>query len=318
MLTSLTGGLLGLLERRFVLTAWLPALLWWGILGALILTGVGWSPATEWWLRQPAQFQVTLAVLALALVTFSACLVAALVPLFIRVGEGYWPSRSSRLYRWRQGKHRQRQAAMSDPEVFARRYSDYPLRNDRVLPTRLGNILRAAEDHAVERYEINAIIVWPRLYVLLPDAFVAAIAASKTPLDLMSVIGAMASAFAVVGTIVSAFLLPWYAIVACFGGSVLVMWLAYQGAVQAARPYAQLIRAAFDVHRGLLLDATGLSRPQSYGDERRQWEQISHLWYQGAPAGPAGADLLGYPASKTTGRSPVRWPLRRTRSGNGR
>jgi hypothetical protein len=44
--------------------------------------------------------------------------------------------------------------------------------------------------------------------------------------------------------------------------------------------------AAVRCPRGLLLDAAGLSRPQSYGDERRQWEQISHLWYQGAPRVP--------------------------------
>jgi len=305
MLTSLTGGLLGLLDRRLVLTAWLPSLLCWGGLGALIVTGVGWSPATGWWLRQPAQFQVTLAVLALAWVTLSAYLVAALIPVFIRVGEGYWPSWLSWLYRRRQARHRERQAAMDDPEVFARRYFDYPLVNDRVLPTRLGNILRAAEDHALERYEINAVVVWPRLYVVLPDPFVAAIAAAKTPLDLMSVMGALASVFAVCGTIVSAILLPWYAAVACFGGGVLIMWLTYIGAVQTARPYAQLVRAAFDVHRGLLLDATGLKRPRSYGEERRQWEQISHLWYQGAPAGPGGADLLGYPSGRTHSRPPA-------------
>jgi hypothetical protein len=68
--------------------------------------------------------------------------------------------------------------------------------------------------------------------------------------------------------------------------------------VQAARPYAQLIRAAFDVHRGLLLDAAGLSRPHSYQEERRQWQQISHLWLQGTPEGPEGAALLGYPAAE--------------------
>jgi len=304
MLTSLSSGLLGLLDRRLVLTAWLPSMLCWGGLGALIVTGIGWSHAAAWWLRQPVQFQVALLALALAWTTFLAYLVAALIPVFIRVGEGYWPSWLSWLYQRRQGKHQKRQAAMrDDTQAFARRHADYPLRQTSVMPTRLGNILRAAEDHSLDRYEINAIVVWPRLYVLLPDRFVAAIAAAKTPLDLMSVIGTLACVFALFGTTVSAILLPWYAPLACFCGSIVVLWLAYAGAIQAARPYAQLIRAAFDVYRGLLLDAVGLSRPRSYGEERRQWKQICHLWYQGAPEGAEGAELLGYPGR--TGSDPA-------------
>jgi hypothetical protein len=298
MLTSLSGGLLGQLDRRFVLTAWLPSMLCWGGLGSLIVTGVGWSHATRWWLREPAQFQVTLLVLALAWITFSAYLVAALVPVFIRAGEGYWPSWLSRFRDWRLGRQRARQAAMRDAETFARRHADYPLREASVMPTRLGNILRAAEDHALDRYQINAIVVWPRLYVLLPDRFVVAIAAAKTPLDLMSVVGALGFVFGVFGTTIAAILLPWYAAVACAAGSALVLSLAYEGAVQAARPYAQLIRAAFDVHRGLVLDAAGLRRPRTYGEERRQWQQICHLWYQGAPEGPEGAALLGYSSGR--------------------
>jgi hypothetical protein len=306
MLTSLSGGLLGLLGRRFVLTVWLPTALCFGGLGALIVTWAGWPHATHWWLRQPAQFQLTLFVLALAWITFSAYLVAALLPAFIRIGEGYWPSWLSWLARRRQDSHRRRQAAMAvDAAVFARYHVDYPLRPGSVMPTRLGNILRAAEDHALDRYQINAIVAWPRLYILLPGQFVAAIAAAKTPLDLMAVIGALASAFAVLGIAIAAILLPWYAALACFGGSVAVLWLAYSGAVQAARPYAQLIRAAFDVHRGLLLDAAGLRRPRSYAEEQRQWQQICHLWFQGAPENADGAALLGYPGGRRHPRAPA-------------
>ena len=91
MLTSLGGGLVGLLDRRLVLSAWLPAMLFWGGLGALVITSVGWAAAVRWWLARPGQFQVTLLVLALAWITFCAYLIAALVPAFIRAGEGYWP-----------------------------------------------------------------------------------------------------------------------------------------------------------------------------------------------------------------------------------
>ena len=193
--------MLGLLDRRLILTAWLPSLLCWGGLGALVVTGAGWSRSAHWWLRQPVQFQVTVFVLALAWVTFSAYLGAALIPVFIRAGEGYWPSSLSWLSRRRKGRHAKRQAAMADDDgAFGRYHADYPLKPASVMPTRLGNILRAAEDHALDRYDIDTVIVWPRLYAVLPDRFIAAIAAAKMPLDLMAVIGALATVFAVAGT----------------------------------------------------------------------------------------------------------------------
>jgi hypothetical protein len=295
MLTTLSGGLLGLLDRRLILTAWLPVLLLWGALGALVITGEHWSQAAAWWLRQPAQFQVSLLVAALACVTFSAYVTAALIPVFLRVGEGYWPSRLEPLAaRCRRRQEKRREPMEKSPLAFARLHNDYPTRRESVMPTRLGNVLRAAEDYPLIRYNIDAVVVWPRLYLVLPDQVTTAIAAAKTPLDLMAVIGAVASAFAVSGTVISAVLLPWYAPFACLAGGLAVTWFAYAGAVQAARPYAQLIRAAFDVHRGLLLDAVGLSRPQSLLGEREQWEQITHLWYQGAAE---KATLLGYPAT---------------------
>jgi hypothetical protein len=290
MLTSLGGGLLGLLDRRLVLTAWLPTLLFWGGLGLLAVTGSGWPSAVHWWLRQPAQFQVAMIALALAWITFWAYMVAALVPVFIRIGEGYLPGRLSWLIGWRLKAHEKHQNHMQNASVYSWQYADYPLGS--VLPTRLGNILKASEEYPLTRYGIDAVIVWPRLFTVLPDQFVSSIAAAKAPLDLMAVIGALASAFAVAGAAIAGALLPWYAPLACFAGSLLVAWLAYAGAVQAARPYAQLIRAAFDVHRGLLLDAAGLARPKSLQAERRQWEQITHLWYQGTPEDAA---LLGYP-----------------------
>jgi hypothetical protein len=295
MLTSVTGGLFGLLDRRFLLSAWLPAMLLWGGLGALVVTGTGWLAAVHWWLRQPGQFQGVLLVAALAWVTFWSYLVAALTPAFIRIGEGYWPGCLARLADSGRTRHQGRQATLGkDVAAFARWHADYPLRAADVMPTRLGNILRAAEDHALDRYGINAIVVWPRLYVLLPDRFTIVLAAAKTPIDLMAVIGTLAAAFTVAGTTIAAIMLPWFVALACFVGGLLVVRLAYEGAVQAARPYAELVRAGFDVHRGLLLDAMDMRRPRSYGEERGQWRQLSHLWLQGAPEGAAGASLLGY------------------------
>ena len=46
---------------------------------------------------------------------------------------------------------------------------DYPVSLDMVMPTRLGNVLRAAEMYPTERYRIDTWVIWPRLYLLLPE-----------------------------------------------------------------------------------------------------------------------------------------------------
>jgi hypothetical protein len=52
-------------------------------------------------------------------------------------------------------------------------YPRYPLTEDEedVLPTRLGNILLAAERYPLSRYGMDTIYFWPRLFPLLPEKF---------------------------------------------------------------------------------------------------------------------------------------------------
>ena len=53
-----------------------------------------------------------------------------------------------------------------------------------LLPTRLGNALRAAETRAGEPYGLDAVVAWPRLYPLLPDGVRALVDDQRDGLDL--------------------------------------------------------------------------------------------------------------------------------------
>src|SRR5262249_9857532 len=59
----------------------------------------------------------------------------------------------------------------------------YPAETD-ILPTSLGNALRAAERRAGDRYGLDAIVLWPRLYLVIPSKTKTAVSAARGELDL--------------------------------------------------------------------------------------------------------------------------------------
>ncbi|MFE0148605.1 hypothetical protein ACFWY5_15775 [Nonomuraea sp. NPDC059007] len=59
-----------------------------------------------------------------------------------------------------------------------------------VVPTAIGNILLAAEQHPRLRYGLDPVVIWSRLQPLLPDPFAAALKDAKASLDLMLTLAA--------------------------------------------------------------------------------------------------------------------------------
>jgi hypothetical protein len=178
----------------------------------------------------------------------------------------------------------------------AKMYYWYPPADtpEQVMPTRLGNVLRASELHPSLRYSIDAAIAWPRLYGLLPDSFVESLGQAKSQMDLISVWTVLSLAFAVVGGGLAAFLLPFYAGAACAWLGALSAGLSYHALVRNAIPYAELVKSAFDVHRYAIFDALGWKHPPDLDAENAQWTAITQLWYQVTPSNP---EALGYPGS---------------------
>lgn len=78
-------------------------------------------------------------------------------------------------------------------EMFLR----FPAQRDDVMPTALGNVLRAAEGRVWMRYGIDAVLVWSRLQPLLPDAVAGAVSDARTSLNLMLTTSASALLFGV-------------------------------------------------------------------------------------------------------------------------
>lgn len=145
-----------------------------------------------------------------------------------------------------------------------------------ILPTRLGNTISSAELYPLYRYNIDAALVWPRLYPLLPEPFVGMIASKKSSLDSYIVISFLGLLFVLLGGVYLFFIKPtWWLFPIAFFGGIVIWWIMYKCAIQAAIGYGNLIRVAFDLYRGDLLKELGLGKPTTL-DLDKEWP----LWHK--------------------------------------
>jgi hypothetical protein len=242
------------------------------------------------------------ALLFLALVA-ATLVVQPLQLSLVRLLEGYWgDSRTARIAarpgrtlaaRRRAGLERAtRNPADREPSVedekrmvaATRRLERFYPAEDDLLPTRLGNVLRAAENRAGGRYGLITVVVWPRLYPLLPEGTVRAVDDQRDQLDL----AARFCAVCFLAGLISFGLLVthgWWLLVPV--AALVLAWASYRAAVAAALQYGVGLETAFDLHRFELLRALHLELPADHAAEVATNQELSAFLLQG----PAFATL---------------------------
>jgi len=193
--------------------------------------------------------------------------------------------------------------------LYAGLYRTFPQTRARLMPTRLGNVVRAAEEYSQLVYNFDAPTVWPRLVQLLPSEFQARLEQSSTPLTAMLFCSTLSFLFAVIGGSVLFFVGSqwWLFLVAVAGGLLLSNWC-YESAVYRAVEYGMLIRTAFDLYRHELLKALRVPLPSSPLEEWKLWPQLMQWWYHHEPPFDAEEEKLAwfYEGKKPTSGGPKR------------
>jgi hypothetical protein len=275
MLTKFSENLGGKLAEQWIATVLTPAFAFWfgGLL--TIIYHNGWIPPVTWFSQQTEPLQIASLVVALLGVAASAQLVSRFDQALLRFLEGYWPRWLHPLRRWllaRQSdqyeKAEQRfqvldrtlmaasEARHTADAVLLEEYAslDWSLRGvpalpEQRMPTRLGNRLRASERMPHDKYGLDAVVCWPRLWLLLPDGTKNEVTAARQALDAAARLwlwGLLFTLWAV---------WAWWA--APIG--ILVVVLAYRWILNAAEVYGDLVEAAFDLHR-YKLDSVPMAR----------------------------------------------------------
>lgn len=277
MLGTVVGETSALFDRRFLLNALLPVLITLSLLATVII-GMLTDPGRM--LREWNGLDATVRVLAGTGMVIVAVVIAAVVSgrsqSLIRCYEGLWPGRLGRALmlpgrRW----HRRRARRLG----FDRAAADYPPDARDIMPTRLGNVLRACESYPHERYGLDTVLTWPRLFPLLPDALTAALSAARAEIEFHLTISALAAFFAVgAGGWLAAVQAPTWLFLTCYWAGAATAWLTYRGALAPARLYGEQVRVAFDLYRQELLTHLGAE-----GAEREQWTRLNQFWYRNIP-----------------------------------
>jgi hypothetical protein len=228
----------------------------------------------------------------LALVLIASLILHPFQFSLVQLLEGYWDGTDAgralaALLAELQRRRRQRLAWLADPgtgeEGLPRaqeRLSQFPDER-RLLPTRLGNTLRAAEDEAGMRYGLPTIATMPRLYPYLSERFAAVYVDRRNQLD----VAVRFCAVLALATLISA------AMLAVNGGrwrvlplaTALLSWTSYQAAVRAATAYGQALYVAFDLHRFDMVKALHYRLPLTLTEELAFNERLANFFIDGLP-----------------------------------
>jgi hypothetical protein len=181
------------------------------------------------------------------------------------------------------------------------RSENFPPAPEFILPTRFGNILRAAEMHPGLKYGLDAVPLWGRLaHVVPPDGMEKIDEANNQCLFLLNA-SLLAMVFAIICFLAiiyqlsmlwlnsespARFLLPqngwvswemvlFYSALVIF--SVAVAWFFYTASLFNVSQYGLMIRTAYDLYRFKLIEAFHLPLPETLSDERKLWRRLNYF-----------------------------------------
>ena len=167
----------------------------------------------------------------------------------------------------------------------------YPPGSEPVLPTMLGNTLRRNERVAGERYALNTLRTWPRLYPLLNERIAGEFDSDSDGVDASTNLAVTFLIMSGLGFVAFAndrwmLLVP--------STLLLLAVAAYRAAIAAAANQGVAMSVAYDLHRFDLLESLPLSLPATPENEAARNRELSHFFEvsDGMPDPPSAEEEL--------------------------
>jgi hypothetical protein len=160
----------------------------------------------------------------------------------------------------------------------------FPRTAGALLPTRMGNAVRAFEQHSNVRWGLDGITIWPRVEALLSS--------EERELHVNAKVDMYVFANGAVGAFVAGVVLlidkaanvphpvwrwPLYAI------PFVLSYLLYRAALGPVVKWGGVVRASIDLHRLELYEKLGIRSPTSFSDERQLAARLNQALLYGDP-----------------------------------
>jgi hypothetical protein len=301
----------GVLDPRFLIGYWFPVFIA-SIIAIMIRVYVyGWEAALIWWQQDwmlksngsGFYAQIWFIVVALITITTLAYLLKPFTHQIIRFYEGYWPLTLQKWFTewpvlgeksiWKNKTNQMLNAVKDeDWEKYNRLQSQlfygFPTSKNLIMPTSLGNTIRAAEDYSNTSYGMDSIFWWPRLWPLLPRIMIKEIDDSFYLLVALLNLSALIAIVAIFGLeYLRQAGFGWEAWLELLLGLILA-FISYRSAVVQAQEYGENIRVSIDLYRFEILKALHQSLPNNLKEEFDLWDRLKIWLYDKTPKSVAG------------------------------
>lgn len=209
----------------------------------------------------------------------------------------YYKKRHQERYQRRQceiGKMDQEREKLLAEHELTRQYPSSP---GAILPTKLGNVMRASEDYPYKIWGIDSIHMWPRLIAVIPEGQTKLLLDAQTAFNFLLNISFLSTIFSLecllwLGSLwvypmpfIPQF--PIRALLFAVSSAIIARWV-YWGSLSSARWWGELIRTAFDLYRIDLLRQMKVNlpnQPVTFDEERVIWEFVQEsTFYAGVPS----------------------------------
>lgn len=160
------------------------------------------------------------------------------------------------------------------------RLKEYP-DEQYILPTRLGNAIKAFETYGVSRYGLDSQTFWYELVTVAPDALQKEEQDARAVVDFFVSAIYLAALFSAIAVLVSILRSDMQSLAAGAIAAMLVPFF-YSRAVKSVRQWRFVVQALVNVGRLKLADALGLTLPPTLEEERQMWQALTGFVFWGS------------------------------------
>lgn len=184
---------------------------------------------------------------------------------------------ASRLDDERKASPKAQSKVVSFGKKLANASAEFPHDEKLILATKFGNTMRAFEAYSFVVYSIDAVAIWPRLFMIIPKNIQNEVNEGMELIDFnanLFVLAILMTGYNIYQAVNS----NWPAVNWLSAGIPVVVavwsWLMLP---VSAREWGELVKSVFDLHRSKLAKSLELEMPPTASEEREMWGKVSRM-----------------------------------------